>query len=81
MPLLVERIYDQARAEVLENRDGYARLRYVGSPQMYAHFKKGYRRGLLYTLDLAGAKEVQAKEVRDEWSPRGYTIEVEISYR
>lgn len=73
------RVYENARLEVLENRRGYARVLFSGAPEVLRGALR-HRYPLRKSLERAGAKYIQIKTLREEKTEESFALELEIRY-
>jgi hypothetical protein len=80
MPTLMGRIYNEGSFEAVENTPGLFRGRYQGPRALYPNVKRYVPRGIVYMLELTGAKQIRLTTPRERVSATTFDLELQITY-
>jgi hypothetical protein len=79
--ILYNRAYSEGRCEMVENTRGRAVLRYCdASPAFRTNLKHNFLSGVMFVLELNGAKGVDGRISRDETVDGKIVFEVMVTY-
>jgi hypothetical protein len=81
---LFPRVYSHGCSELLENRQGFSINRCTVPEEMRHNIKRTTRHGIVYVLELVGARDVRVEITRDEAHPTlpgNWIVETSTRYR
>jgi hypothetical protein len=79
--IIYNRIYSEGRCEIVENVRGRAVLRYLdASPAFRTNLKHNFLSGVMFVLELNGAKGIDGRISRDEIVDGKLVFEITVTY-
>jgi hypothetical protein len=81
LPALISLIFDQGGVEILANEPGRCRFRCAGPEEMYAHINRYGIAGVVFLLELVGAKDIRAEILSNRVDQVSYEIDALLTYR
>jgi hypothetical protein len=80
--LIFGRTYSEGRCEVVENQPGRAVLRYCDcSPEVRSNLSNNFATGIIFVLELSGAKNVEVSATRNEVVDGKLVFEITATYK
>ena len=80
--IIYNRAYSEGRCEIVENVHGRGVVRYCdASPALRTNLRHNFLSGLMFVLELNGAKGVDGRITRDEIVDGKLVFEVSVSYQ
>jgi hypothetical protein len=80
--ILYNRAYSEGRCEMVSNEKGRATLRYAdASPAFRTNLKHNFLSGVMFVLELNGAKGVDGRISRDEVVDGKLVFEISVTYQ
>ena len=80
--IIYNRAYSEGHCEIVENESGHAVVRYCdASPAFRTNLKHNFLSGVMFVLELNGAKDVDGRISRDEVVDGKIVFEISVTYQ